>query len=72
MKAGRRADAEKLLIRTGEELYARRLDLPPGSAGRAQIVSCLQRLIQFYTQWEKPDQAADWQSKLTALNQKPN
>jgi eukaryotic-like serine/threonine-protein kinase len=61
------AEAEPLL-RTGYEgLKERAANFPP--EGKVRVTEAIQRLIDLYTAWDKPDQAAEWRKKLDALKQ---
>ena len=41
--------------------------IPP--QGKARLTEAIQRLIDLYTAWDKPDQAAEWRKKLDASKQ---
>ena len=32
-----------------------------------QLLSCLNEIVRFYNDWDKPQQAAEWQTKLDSL-----
>ena len=36
----------------------------PRARGPARLTEALERLVQLYDAWEKPDQAAEWRAKL--------
>ena len=38
--------------------------IPP--QGKVRVTEAIQRLIDLYTAWDKPDQAAEWRKKLDA------
>ena len=38
----------------------------PGSPFRQRLTEALERLVQLYDAWEKPDQAAEWRKRLEA------
>ena len=54
-------EAEPLLLAGYEGLKARVAKAPDDGMGLSQAI---ERLVQLYTEWEKPDQAAAWQQKL--------
>jgi serine/threonine protein kinase/tetratricopeptide (TPR) repeat protein len=59
------ADAEPLLKAGYEGLKRRQAKLPP--QGQARLTEALQRLVQLYDAWGKPDEAARWRQRLDAL-----
>ncbi len=62
--AGQRkfGDAEPLLIGGYEGLKRREGKIPPAS--KARLTEALERLVDLYTAWEKPDEAAKWRKQL--------
>src|SRR5207302_8831601 len=56
------ADAEPLLRSGYEGLKEREAKIPP--QGKVRLTEAIQRLIDLYTAWDKPDQAAEWRKKL--------
>ncbi|MEQ1904214.1 MAG: serine/threonine-protein kinase [Pirellulaceae bacterium] len=54
-------ESEPLLLAGYEGLKARVAKAPDDGMGLSQAI---ERLVQLYTEWEKPDQAAAWQQKL--------
>src|SRR5262249_4002293 len=60
------ADAEPLLVEGYEGMKKRQP--APGQHGAGpdpeQLTEALERLVQLYDQWEKPDQAARWRKEL--------
>jgi serine/threonine protein kinase/tetratricopeptide (TPR) repeat protein len=58
------AEAEPLLLAGYEGVKARESLLPFDA--KTALPESLQRLIDFYTQWDKPDDAARWQRELAA------
>jgi serine/threonine protein kinase len=59
------AEAEPLLLEGYTGLKQRESSIPP--AARTRIKESLQRLVDLYVAWEKPDQAAEWQRVLELL-----
>jgi tetratricopeptide (TPR) repeat protein len=57
-------DAEPLLIDGYEGMKARQDKIP--AAAKVRLKEALQRLVDLYTSWEKPDEAAKWMSVLDA------
>ncbi len=57
-------DAEPLLAAGYEGMQQRREHLPRQDQMRPSEV--VERLVQLYTAWEKPEQATEWQKKLDA------
>jgi tetratricopeptide (TPR) repeat protein len=58
------AEAEPLLLSGYEEMKRREPQIP--AAGKPRLTEALQRLVQLYESWDKPDQAAEWRGKLEA------
>ena len=61
------ADAEPLLRSAYAGLKAAESTKKLPAAAKARPTEALQRLIDLYTAWEKPDQAAEWKMKLDEL-----
>jgi hypothetical protein len=61
------ADAEPLLVNSARVLLAAAGQLPP--ADRRLLVSCVQRVVDLYDAWQRPDDAAVWRKRLEALQQ---
>jgi eukaryotic-like serine/threonine-protein kinase len=59
------AEAEPLLVQGYEGMQQREASIPP--EGKARLPEAVQRLVDLYTALSKPDEAAKWQEKLTAL-----
>jgi len=57
------ADAESLLL-TGYEGLEQREAKIPTSLRTVRLTEALQRLIDLYTAWEKPDEADEWRKVL--------
>jgi len=55
--------AAKPLLHSGYEGMTARAEQMP-KAGRTQIRQVLERLVQLYEAWDKPEQATDWRRKL--------
>lgn len=58
------AEAEPLLTGGYEGMKQREAVIPPGA--RSRLTEALQRLVDLYTLWAKPDDAAKWQQVLDA------
>jgi tetratricopeptide (TPR) repeat protein len=58
------ADAEPLLLKGYEGLKPREAQIP--ARGKAVLAEALERLVQLYEAWGKPDQAAAWRAKRRA------
>src|SRR5262249_52433929 len=56
------ADAEPLLISGEEGLKLRAAKIP--AQAKVRLTEALQGLIDLYTDWDKPDDAAKWQKAL--------
>ena len=61
----RYAEAEPLLVSGYEGLKERENKLP--ASKRGNYLSSVTSLVQLYTDWGKPEQAALWQQKLDEL-----
>jgi eukaryotic-like serine/threonine-protein kinase len=55
-------EAEPLLLAGSEGIKARESTAPDD--GMELYTQAMERLVQLYSEWEKPDQAAAWQQKL--------
>jgi eukaryotic-like serine/threonine-protein kinase len=62
------SEAEPLLIAGYEGLKARETRIPAWS--RIRVVQALERLIDLYTLWDKPAEAAQWQKELDSSSEK--
>ena len=58
------AAAEPLLRAGYEGMKEREIKLPP--QGKVRMTEAVQRLIDLYTAWDQPHQAAEWRKKLDA------
>ena len=56
------AAAEPLLLSGYEGMKAREAKIPP--AGNPRLSEALERLVQLYDAWGKPEQAAAWRKRL--------
>jgi Tfp pilus assembly protein PilF len=56
------ADAEALLLQGYEGMNQREAKIPPEK--KAQLPEALDRLVQLYDAWGKPEKAAPWRAKL--------
>ena len=56
------AEAERVLLQGFEGLQAREDRIP--AAAQARISEAIERLIDLYMAWEKPDEAAKWMARL--------
>jgi serine/threonine protein kinase len=61
------ADAEPLLVNSAREMLAAAGHLPP--ADRRLLVACVQRVVDLYDAWQRPDDAAVWRKHLQTLKQ---
>ena len=61
------ADAEPLLLSAYAGLKATESAKKIPTPAKSRPTEALQRLIDLYTAWEKPDQAAEWKMKLDAI-----
>jgi serine/threonine protein kinase len=55
-------EAEPLLIDSYSEMKDREAKIPP--AAKLRLNEAVQRVVDFYTSWEKSEEAAKWRSKL--------
>jgi serine/threonine protein kinase/Tfp pilus assembly protein PilF len=58
-------DAESLLLAGYEGMIDREASIP--SSAKPRLTEAIQRLVQLYKSWGKPDQAAAWQAKLPVI-----
>ena len=58
-------EAEPLLVQGYEGMQQREATIPP--EGKIRLTEALQRLVDLYTAWGKPDEAAKWQEKLDTI-----
>src|SRR5262249_36466423 len=63
------ADAEPLLLQGYEGMKAREAKIPKGDRGR--LTEALERLVQLYDAWDKPDQAAEWRKRFAEHETEP-
>jgi hypothetical protein len=61
------ADAEPLLQQGYEGMKQRETKIPP--QGKVRLTEALERLVQLYDVWDKPDQAMKWRNELAAHRQ---
>ncbi len=59
-------EAEPLLVEGYEGMKERDAKIP--HAAQPRLAEAIRRLVDIYTAWEKPEQAAEWQKKLDELN----
>ncbi len=55
-------EAEPLLVEGYSGMKAREAKIPP--AAKTRLPEAIQRLVDLYVAWEKPEQAAEWQKQL--------
>jgi len=55
-------EAEPLLVQGYDGLKECESKIPP--QGKARLTEALQRLVDLYTAWDKPDEAAKWKQQL--------
>jgi tetratricopeptide (TPR) repeat protein/tRNA A-37 threonylcarbamoyl transferase component Bud32 len=58
------AEAEPLLVEGYEGMKQRGAKIPP--QGKIRLTEALERLVQLYSAWDKPEQAATWRRELEA------
>ncbi len=58
------AEAEPLLVQGYEGMKEREAKIPPHA--KVRLIEALERLVQLYDDWGKPEQAAEWRKKLEA------
>jgi Tfp pilus assembly protein PilF len=56
------ADAEALLLQGYEGMKERQARIPP--IGKPRLTEAIERLVQLYDAWDKPDEAAKWRKEL--------
>jgi hypothetical protein len=59
------ANAEQLLLEGYRGMVQRKDTIPPST--RIRLSQALQRLVDLYTAWEEPVEAASWQKALDEL-----
>ena len=57
-------DAEPLLVKGYQGMKDRETKIPP--TANTRLSEAVQRLVDLYTAWDKPEKAAEWQTKLDA------
>jgi hypothetical protein len=60
----RYADAEPLLLKGYEGMKQRAAKIPP--QGKVWLTQALERLVQLYGAWDRPEEAAEWRKELEA------
>lgn len=63
-------EAEPLLIEGYEGMKVREDKIP--AAGKVRLTEAIQRLVDLYTAWEKPEEAAKWKAVIEAAAPTPN
>jgi eukaryotic-like serine/threonine-protein kinase len=63
------ADAEPLLVKGYDGIKAREKTIPPQAASR--IPEAIERLIEFYTATNKPDDVTKWKAERAKYPSKP-
>ncbi|MCI0459831.1 MAG: tetratricopeptide repeat protein, partial [Gemmataceae bacterium] len=58
------ADAEPLLLQGYEGMKQREARIPP--LARPRLAEAIERLVQLYHEWGKPEKSAEWRKKLDA------
>jgi hypothetical protein len=58
----KRAEAEPLMVQGYEGMKQRAAQIPLN--GKPRLAEALERLVQLYDAWGKPDKAARWRSEL--------
>ena len=61
-------EAEPLLVEGYSGLKARAAQIPP--AAQPRLAEAVRRLVDLYTAWEKPEEAAKWQAVLEQSTEK--
>jgi hypothetical protein len=56
------AEAEPLLVEGYSGMQEREAQIPANA--KVRLTEALQRLVDLYTAWDKPDEAGKWQKKL--------
>lgn len=64
MRAGQKKfpQAEPLLVAGYQGMKEREAKLPP--FGKTRLNEAIQRLVDLYTAWDKPEEAAKWKAML--------
>ena len=57
-------EAEPLLVEGYSGMKQREAKIPP--AAKSRLSEALRRLVDLYTAWEKPEEAAKWRAKLAS------
>ena len=65
------ADAEPLLVQGYEGMKQREARNFPPQVPELRLREALDRLVQLYDAWDKPDQAAKWREELEKMKEKP-
>jgi hypothetical protein len=65
------ADAEPLLVQGYEGMKQREARNFPPQVPELRLREALDRLVQLYDAWDKPDQAAKWRKELEKTKEKP-
>jgi eukaryotic-like serine/threonine-protein kinase len=63
---GKQTEAEPLLVSGVEGLF-KRIDTI-SAVDKRRVREAFEHIVQFYTAWKKPEQAAEWQKKLDEYN----
>ena len=64
--------AEPMLLASYEGMKEREANPgAPGPQGKPRVTEALERLVQLYDAWDKPEQAAAWRNKLEAERRLP-
>jgi len=58
-------EAEPLLIEGYEGMNTREASIPP--VGKVRLTEAIRRLVDLYTAWDKPDEAAAWRKRLAEV-----
>lgn len=58
-------DAEPLLVQGYKRMKQREAKIPKNA--KVRLTEAAERLVQFYDEWGKPDEAAKWRNELEAL-----
>ena len=61
-------NTKPLLVLGDEGIMPRGVQIPLG--GRTRLREALERLVILHTEWNKPNQAAEWKRKLTEFESK--
>ena len=60
-------EAEPLLVEGYSGMKDREAKIPP--AAKTRLPEAIRRLVDLYTAWDKPDEAAKWRKELVARNE---